>query len=178
MSKPKSSKPALLIWAITYQPDGADLEGLLKIATQRLGKIISASKLYSFDDYSTYYHGEMGTGLLKRLFAFEGVKDMGELVELKHDSFALEQKFSVNNKRVINIDPATLSEGNLILSTFKYAAHRPYLGNGVYADLALVYKSGEYQPLEWTYPDYRDNDIRQWLKNIRALMLASFRGSE
>lgn len=176
MSEPKSPRPALLIWAVTYQPESADLKSLFEIATLQLGKIISASKSYLFDNYSTYYRSEMGAGLVKRLFAFEGIRDMGELVKIKRDSFALEQRFSINKKRVINIDPAMLSEGNFILSTFKYAAHRPYLGNGVYADITLIYKSGEYQPLEWTYPDYREDDIRRWLKEMRTLMLAFIRG--
>jgi len=178
MSKPAGCRPALIIWAVTYQPEKSDLKNILNVATKDLGRVISASRLYSFDQFSQYYSDEMGTGLLKRLFAFEKIQDQAALVEIKHKAFALEQEFSADGKRTANIDPATLSEGNFILSTFKYAAHRPYIGNGVYADLTLIYKNGEFLPLEWTYPDYREDNIWLWLKNMRDFLIKSYRRSE
>jgi hypothetical protein len=41
------------------------------------------------------------------------------------------------------------------------------LGKGVYADLTLVYRNKEYQSLDWTYPDYRSEEIKRLMKTLR-----------
>ncbi|HDH97132.1 MAG TPA: DUF4416 family protein, partial [Proteobacteria bacterium] len=69
------------------------------------------------------------------------------------------------------IDPALLGEGSFVLATFKYAAHRAYLDRGVYADIALLYRSGGFCPLEWTYPDYRQQHLLEWLASVRRMFL-------
>jgi len=144
---------------------------LLEAASGDLGRIVAASRVYSFDEYSEYYAREMGRGLLKRLIAFEKVADQGVLAELKLRAYAIEKEFAIEGRRSANIDPALLGEESLFLSTFKYAAHRPYLGRGVYADLALLYRAGGFQPLVWTYPDYREQHIREWLVGVRRILL-------
>jgi hypothetical protein len=59
----------------------------------------------------------------------------------------------------VNIDPGYISLSHAILATTKGYAHRPYLRDGIYADLTLIYRNRSFQPLEWTYPDYRQDQI-------------------
>ena len=42
----------------------------------------------------------------------------------------------------------------------------------LYAELTLLYQRGRYQPLEWTYPDYRDEPVRDFLLDIRSWLTA------
>jgi len=80
---------------------------------------------------------------------------------------AIEERFSKLGKRQVNIDPGYLTAFHLILGTGKSYAHRPYLRDGIYADLTLLYKDKNFQPLEWTYPDYAGEDLRGILEKIR-----------
>ncbi len=65
----------------------------------------------------------------------------------------------------------------MVLATTKSYDHRAYLGEGIYAELTYRYRQGSYRPLEWTYPDYRQesairffNDVRQrYRRQLRQL---------
>lgn len=72
----------------------------------------------------------------------------------------------------MNLDPGLVTPENFILATGKNFSHRIYLRDGVFADLTLVYRKGEYRALPWTYPDYASREIRDLLKGVRAEFLA------
>ena len=61
----------------------------------------------------------------------------------------------------MNLDPGCLSAGKVVLATTKNQQHRIYLGSGIYAEVALRYRDGRWQPWEWTYPDYRSPEYAQ-----------------
>jgi hypothetical protein len=109
----------------------------------------------------------MGKRLSRRILSFRKLIRRDDLVDIKISTNELEKIFSVEGKRRINIDPGYIAPEHLILATGKGYYHRPYLGKGVYADLTLVHKNKEFQPLEWTYPDYRSQDLRRLLKELR-----------
>jgi hypothetical protein len=67
----------------------------------------------------------------------------------------------------VNLDPGLLTPENFILATGKNFSHRVYLGNGVFADLTLVYRNGGFHPLPWTYPDYASEEVRSLLRDLR-----------
>jgi hypothetical protein len=83
----------------------------------------------------------------------------------------LERRFSEGGRRRVNIDPGLISRGHLVLATGKGQAHRPYLRDGVYADLTLVYRDESFRPLAWTYPDYADGKVREMFGRIRKKYL-------
>ena len=56
-------------------------------------------------------------------------------------------------------------------ATGKPAAHRVYLGRGVWADLTLIFRFGRFETLAWTYPDYADADARETIFEIRRRYL-------
>ncbi|MEO0250559.1 MAG: DUF4416 family protein, partial [candidate division WOR-3 bacterium] len=64
---------------------------------------------------------------------------------------------------------------HLVLATHKKSAHRPYLRNGTYADLTLLYCQKSFQPLEWTYPDYGSPEIIEIMNRLRACYKAQLR---
>ena len=67
----------------------------------------------------------------------------------------------------VNIDPGYLLFERFVLATGKNYSHRIYIGEGIYADLTLIYQQGAYRPLPWTYPDYSEKAMGQFLMLVR-----------
>jgi hypothetical protein len=67
----------------------------------------------------------------------------------------------------LNLDPGVLSLGKFLLATTKDQAHRIYLCDGIFAEVTLRFEAGEFVPWPWTYADYREPDVREWLKQAR-----------
>lgn len=128
-------------------------------------------------DQTAYYLPEMGAGLLRRFVTFEGLVDPACLAEVKTLTNALEREWSQEGKRTINLDPGYLSAAKLVLATTKDYAHRIYLGQGIYAEVTLLYRHGVFEALPWTYPDYRSAAYHRILGEIRAQYLAELRAA-
>ena len=135
------------------------LEGLF-------GPVRSRSLRIRFD--YTYYEKEMGRGLSKILFAFERLIDPGDLADLKVRTNELERTHAVRGRRAVNLDPGILTEGSVVLASAKAKARRIYLSSGIYAELELLHASGGFQPLPWTYPDYRMPETIAFLNALRT----------
>jgi hypothetical protein len=89
----------------------------------------------------------------------------------------LEKKYAApDGNRRINIDPGYIRLEHVILATTKGYAHRPYLRGGIYADLTLIYRNKSFQPLEWTYPDYRQEEVIALFNQFRKRYLEDLRG--
>ncbi|MHC4600209.1 MAG: DUF4416 family protein [Planctomycetota bacterium] len=72
--------------------------------------------------------------------------------------------------RPANIDPGALTAQNLVLASTKNAAHRIPLEGEVFAEVELIYESGAYAPLPWTYPDYRTPEALALFAEARKLL--------
>jgi hypothetical protein len=128
------------------------------------------SSLIPFD-YTKYYEREMGSSLLRRFISFDTLIKPETLPDIKLITNRIEEHFSKEGKRNVNIDPGYLSQAQLILATGKAYTHRPYLRDGIYADLTLLYRHNTFEPLQWTYPDYGGEEIREMLQVIRKKYL-------
>jgi len=125
---------------------------------------------FSFTDY---YEKEMGPNLIRQWVGFHGLIESEQLSDFKRTTGSLEKRFlGPNNKRRVNLDPGTLSLHNLVLASTKGFAHRIYLRDGIYADLTLLFQSGKFQPLPWTYPDYQTPVCYEFLMRCRKELLA------
>ena len=130
---------------------------------ERWGPIESRSRPYCFSHYTGYYEKEMGKTLWKYFFTLENLLPMDSLKEVKLFAEQLEKQFACKHeagsdpsrhRRTVNLDPGYLSPHNLVLSTAKSYAHRIYLGEGVSAEVTLLFRKNGFQSLPWTYPDY------------------------
>jgi hypothetical protein len=119
-------------------------------------------------DYTTYYEKEMGAGLLRRVLAFRTLMAQERLAEIKLATNAMEQARAVEGRRRVNIDPGYLLLERFVLATGKNFSHRIYLGQGIYADLTLIYHHGTFHALPWTYPDYAAPPLRRFLLAVRG----------
>ena len=165
MSRLKSPEPSKLVISLIVKNKSL-VDKIAKILISTFGEIDIVSPWLTFD-YTTYYEKEMGRPLFRRMLAFKKLTHQDILPEIKVKTDKLEQEFSSNGKRKINIDPGYLLRERFVLATGKNFAHRIYIGQGVYADLTLIYKDGRYHKLAWTYPDYADEKILTFLYRLR-----------
>ena len=165
MSKPKPAKPAKLIIGIFTNTETL-IDHVVNHLLNEFGAIDLVSEWFPFND-TDYYEEEMGSKLLRRMIAFKQLIDPCCLPEIKHKSIEIEKKFTVENRRRINIDPGYLTHERFVLATGKNFTHRIYIGNMIYADLTLIYQKGKWQVLPWTYPDYAKENIQSFLMRVR-----------
>jgi hypothetical protein len=118
-------------------------------------------------DFTAYYDEELGPDIKRWLWSFADLVEGSSLRAIKLLTNELEQSFAESGRRRFNLDPGLMTLGNFVLATGKNNAHRIYLGEGIFADLTLVYRSGTYRPLEWTYPDYADRQLIGILNELR-----------
>jgi Domain of unknown function (DUF4416) len=139
---------------------------------ERFGPIALESQPYTFA-YTGYYAKQMGPGLTKQLLAFERLAPLSSLADIKNAAIKLEGELQASGKfpeeRPVNIDPGFLGLGKFMLATTKDQAHRIYLKDGIFAEVTLRYQDGEYVPWPWTYADYREDFVREFLKRAREL---------
>jgi hypothetical protein len=122
-------------------------------------------------DYTDYYRAEMGDDLVRRFVTMEELIRPEALPDIKLATNEIENRQTSDDQRRINIDPGYISKAHLILATGKSYTHRPYLRDGIYADLTLVYQGKKFCALPWTYPDYADERQLVMLARIREKYL-------
>jgi len=173
MGKVKEPLPVKLI-ASLFTANTKLLEEAKVRLSQEFGPIDYESELLPFD-HTTYYAAEFGENLKRRFVAFEKLVHPGRLAEIKLLTNALEMEWAVEGRRRVNIDPGYVSHSKLVLATTKNHAHRIYLGQGIYAEVTLHYRSGTFQPWPWTYPDYASPPLIAIFNQIRGLYVKQCR---
>jgi hypothetical protein len=136
---------------------------------QRYGPIILRSPPLPFTQ-TAYYNREMGAGLTRVYVAFKLLMDMGELAAVKHTTNRLEALWATPaGERRVNLDPGYLDLAKVVLASTKDHAHRVYIGAGIFAEVTLRYWHKNFQPWDWTYPDYRLPMTLAFFHQLRVL---------
>lgn len=151
-------------------------EALLDRAVVRLvasyGPVDVESDVRPFD-FTDYYTSEMGPHLSRKFISFERLIDPAELADIKVQTNALEETFAVNGGRRVNLDPGYLCPSKLVLATAKDFSHRVALGQGIYAEVTLMFtKEGGIRTFHWTYPDLKSDDYHGFLFAARRKILS------
>ena len=166
MSTPQPPRPAKLVLGLFLQ-DKELLAPLAEELEAAFGPLDLVSPWIPFD-FTLYYEREMGAPLFRRILAFSPLIAQDRLPEVKLATNAMEQARTVDGRRRVNIDPGYLLLERFVLATGKNYSHRIYIGQGIYADLTLIYRRGAFQALPWTYPDYADQPLRRFLLAVRS----------
>ncbi|MCP4717068.1 MAG: DUF4416 family protein [Deltaproteobacteria bacterium] len=168
MSRPLSVQPVKLIASLlTSEHDLVDQ--VCARLTQVWGPLDFVSEALPFD-FTDYYTREFGDGLFRRLISFSGLIEPDRLPAVKLFANDIEDGLlRENGARRINIDPGYVSLCHLILATCKPFTHRPYLHDGVYADMTLVFRKHSFRRLEWSFPDYSSEAMIGMLNKIREV---------
>ena len=163
-------EPALLLVSILGRKD----ERLLAVIPElesRFGPLDCLTPELPFD-FSPYYEREMGRPLWRRLAVFAEPFHRQQLPAVKNLTNKIECKLAdPSGRRTVNLDPGYLAIEHLVLATTKKSYHRPYLGEGIYAVLTLIYQHGGYQALPWTYPDYASEYYTGFFADLRSKLL-------
>ena len=156
----------------------SDLELLREIESrlsEKFGPCDLSSDPFSFDDFTAYYAGEMGEKLQKKFISFSEMILLEDLPEIKHFTNNLEQQYATHEHRRVNIDPGYVTHAQMILATTKQYSHRVYLGKGIHAELTYICRKKAFNPLEWTYPDYRETSSIKFFEQVRQNYLQQMR---
>ena len=174
MGKPKEPKPAKLFMSLMTAEETV-LHQTLKDLQEVFGKVDFVSVRFPFNQ-TDYYTEEMGGPLFRHFVTFDDLIPPSSLPDIKKSTNEIEGKFAtLEGRRQINIDPGYLCLEHLILATTKGYSHRPYLRGGIYADLTLIYRHQSFDPLKWTYPDYRQQDVISLFNELRKTYLEALK---
>ena len=160
MSVPRTPLPAKLVVGLLYG-DPETNRRIIDALIERFGPPDFLTEPRGFA-HTSYYDKEMGSGLFRQNLSFHRLVPPETLPGIKLFTNELETRCAE-----INIDPGILNEERFVLATGKNFTHRIYLGEGIYADLTLIYQGGAYQVLPWTYPDHRDPELRRFFGALR-----------
>lgn len=176
MGIPSFPLPVKLVVAITYDTS-IDIDTILKTLDSHFG-----DREYMYGpipfSWTEYYSDEMGENLKKCYLNYRKLINREQLVDIKLFTNELEQQHSINGKRRVNIDPGYLARDKFVLVTTKDFYHRLYLGKGIYGEETLHYRKGKYRYFSWTYPDYRQKPVYEFLERARATLVKELRTLE
>jgi hypothetical protein len=116
-----------------------------------------------------YYDDEMGTPIFRRFVSFSRLLDPGFLCEAKILTNHIEDSLRISEKRKVNLDVGYLDNDKVVLASAKYGIHKVFLAQGIYADLALHYSKGQFQPYEWAFPDFKRPDYTPFFLRMREI---------
>lgn len=164
--------PVLLIVAAFSRYDAA-LDWAHARAVKTWGEIALESERFAFRE-TDYYEPTMGPEIKKTFWAFRERIAPERLVEIKRLTNDWEAEYAALGKhpepRPLNLDPGYLTNAKLVLASTKDHAHRIYLHDGIFAEVTLHFSHGQWQPRDWTFPDYRRADYQKFFTQCRELL--------
>ena len=169
MGRIKTPLPGKMIMSALYSSLDNMIQALEHIE-KKYGRIEFETDEMDFL-HTSYYREEMGDNLKRKFFSFIDPIERSELADLKIWTNKLEEKFGEKSGdyifRTINLDPGILTLANLTLASTKDFAHRIYLRDGIYAETTLIFKNNKFVALPWTYPDYTEPPVTEFLTRVR-----------
>ena len=151
--------------------------GLFDRARELLREVFGATDVESETmdfDFTHYYDAEMGSPLYRRFVAFAEPVKPDVLAGAKRATNEIESRLAGacggRARRPVNLDVGYVGTSKLVLASMKDFAHRVYLGGGVYAEVTLLYRSGRWERLGWTFPDYASPRYHGFLTAAREAL--------
>jgi hypothetical protein len=167
-----TSTPAtsgLLFSSFLFRSDLHQIEDITTFWEERFGK--SFSMVPDLNPLNQYYSKEMGIELSRIFFVTSTRFPREFLLSTKLQSMEWENLWAKEGKRMVNVDIGFLSLENFVLATTKNYSHRVYLGQNIFTDLTYYFHQGQLQTLAWTYPDFLDQQKRDFFTWTRSYLL-------
>jgi len=171
--QPQAVLPVKYFVGALYSAE-AILDKALKSLEKQLSPVDCQSKSFPFR-VTNYYDEEMGAPLFRKFFSFTGLASPGFLAQAKILTNGTEEQFAIDGRRKVNLDIGYLDYDKVVLASVKYGIHKIFLDAGIYADLALHYEKGKFQPYPWAFLDFRTAEYYPFFLKIRALYKSQVR---
>lgn len=165
MGSMQTPRPVMLFCSILSKDSPDAAREILRAA---FGETAFESPVLPFD-YTTYYEQEMGSPLIRKIFAFDDLIPRDSLPDVKIRTNGMEAAFLRDGKRMVNLDPGILTLENACLATTKPYSHRIYLAKGIWTEITLMYQDDSYHALPWTYPDYASRELIAIFNAMRGI---------
>ncbi|EGB16551.1 GTP-binding protein [Pseudodesulfovibrio mercurii] len=165
MSTPRTPDPGMLVISVLSADWDAFWPEVQAVLTERFGPF-QASEPFPFVE-TDYYDEELGAPITRRLLAFDELRPLDELADVKLWTNGLERRFARDGRRLFNLDPGFLTQQSLVLATGKNFSHRVYLKDGIWADLTLMWQRKHWVDFPWTFPDYAGEAMKTRLTKLR-----------
>ncbi|RKY18077.1 MAG: DUF4416 domain-containing protein [Planctomycetota bacterium] len=171
MAAPRPFEPVLFFCGVIYS-DRDRMKRALDLLGERFRPPGPLSPETPFD-FTDYYDREMGSPLFRAFVPFEAAEDPSRLAELKLATNAIEKEVAegASVDRPVNLDPGYLDRFKVVLASCKEGPMRIALSGGVFAEVTLTWRKGEFVPHYLTYPDYRTEAVRRVLAGYRRMLL-------
>lgn len=131
------------------------------------GPVLDRYPAFHFSTFTDYYEEEMGPDLWKTFVVFHNIIPAEHIARYKHETNRLEESYLEDGRRRANIDPGIVTLHNFCLLTTKGFSHRIYLEDGVWAEVTLQAVQRRFQPLDWTYADYKTEQALSFMESAR-----------
>ncbi|MFQ3675649.1 MAG: DUF4416 family protein [Endomicrobiia bacterium] len=130
------------------------------------------SSIINFN-FTDYYKNELVENVLRYWISFLPNISLENLWKIKIVTNNIETNFFSDEKhlRKVNVDPGYVESSKLVLFTTKNYSHRIYLAEGIYAENTLIYSNKKFEPLPWTYPDYKIPESINFFSTIRKKLI-------
>jgi len=152
------------------------LQPALKALSEHFGKIDIQTQPIDFT-FTKYYNTEMGEDIKRLWVSFENLILPDELAQIKLTANNIEEAFSSNSRRHVNVDPGYITPANVVLASTKNFSHRIYLSDGIYGEVTLMYQHEDYIKLAWSYPDYSSSHGKTFLLECRKILMPQLKSS-
>ena len=164
MRSPTPPEKALLFIGTLFSNEDYYIEA--RQSLERIfGEIVMETPVIRWE-FSDYYKDELGEPVYRRFIFFKNLMEQENLSTIKLTTNEIEKNLSSDGKRNINLDPGYLTPAKIVLASTKDYSHRIYLKDGIYAEVTLIFKKGQFIPHINTYKDYQDE------KYLRIFMMA------
>jgi hypothetical protein len=156
----EASVPPVVVWICGMISSRREwLDQAAGALARAFGPVDIAGEIMDFD-FTHYYDRQMGSPLLRQFVSFRDAPPPDTLVEAKLRTNAIEADFAARYgqadlPRPVNLDVGYVESSKLILASMKNFSHRIYLGRGVYAEVTMLFRRGQWERLAWTFPDFR-----------------------
>jgi hypothetical protein len=161
-----TTKPKVKLFCGFIFSDLNILHSTLIKLSKNFGTIDIVSEFLKFN-FTDYYNREFGNNLIRCWVSFKTYITIDLITKIKIFTNTIENNSSVNCNRTINVDPGYITSASVILVTTKNFSHRIYLCDGIYGEVTMIYKKGQFVKLPWTYKDYLSKPATNFFLTIR-----------
>lgn len=134
---------------------------------KKFGPLEQDSIEYDFDQFTNYYEKELGKNIKKKIIVFKDLINREDLADIKVFTNNIEKRYSINNKRTINLDPGYLTKEQLVLASVKESPYKVYIGKGIFAHLTYYFGKNKCIEALRTFPDFRDKKVQEFFIKIK-----------